>query len=52
MLLWSPRKNLEPTDKPFWNIFENRKVRDSEEEEKMPSTMATSVLAHALHSDQ
>ena len=24
MLLGSPRKNLEPYDKPFWNIFENR----------------------------
>ena len=23
MLLGSPRKNLEPYDKPFWNIFEN-----------------------------
>ena len=23
MLLGSPSKNLEPYDKPFWNIFEN-----------------------------
>ncbi len=23
MLRGSPRKNLEPYDKPFWNIFEN-----------------------------
>ena len=23
MLLGSPRINLEPYDKPFWNIFEN-----------------------------
>jgi len=36
-------------------LLSGRKVRDSEEEEerkKMPSTMATSALAHALRSDQ
>ena len=34
-------------------LLSGRKVRDSDEERKiMPSTMATSALAHALRSDQ
>ena len=37
-------------------LLSGRKIRDSEEEERrrkiMPSTMATSALAHTLRSDQ